>query len=419
MSELAHHAEQEHEEDDAPPLVDVEDDDAATVPRDQAQHDEVTHDHAHARKELTATATGAHTHVHEHSHGGDEVHAHSHAHVTDEQLHDHDRLHAYVDESTIPVPEEKGPCDRLVTIFEATEVSLDATEICYVGTSGLKVTILDGLDRHKGRLTKLALRSNLVADCKAVASHGATLKHLELYDNRLKSLRGVEHCPFLQVIDVSYNGARDLAQVAVCAQLRELYAACNKLREVYTGLAKLEHLVMLDLGGNRLRSMAHLPPNVEKLFLGKNKIERIENVHALKRLQLLDVQSNRLTALEAGSLPEQLRELYCANNAIEDPPPDALANLCLETVDLSHNRLTSLAVFAGLQLGDLWLSYNSVPSVDAVHCLQGVPLTCLYLDHNPCAAEPRYANYLRDFFPRLEQLDANHAAARGKAGGVS
>ena len=54
--------------------------------------------------------------------------------------------------------------------------------------------------------------------------------------------------------------------------------ACNKLREIYSGLSKLENLVMLDLGGNRLRKMEHLPPNLEKLFLGKNKIETIERV---------------------------------------------------------------------------------------------------------------------------------------------
>ena len=213
MSELTHHADQEH------------DDEEATVIPEQQEHDQVHHDHAHAADELRRNATGAHTHVHEHSHGeGQEVHSHSHAHVTDEQLHVHDHLHAYVDESTIPVLDEKGPAERLVTIFEATSVEKDATTISYVGTSGLKVTILDGLDTHKGRLTKLSLRSNLVAECKEVAAHGASLKHLELYDNRLRSLRGIEHCPFLEVVDVSYNGARDLAPVAVCFQLRELYA---------------------------------------------------------------------------------------------------------------------------------------------------------------------------------------------------
>ena len=217
MSELAHHADQEH------------DDEAATVIPEQQEHDQVHHDHAHAADELRRNATGALTHVHEHSHGeGQEVHSHSHAHVTDEQLHVHDHLHAYVDENTIPVPDDKGPAERLVTIFEATSVEKDASVISYVGTSGLKVTILEGLDTHKGRLTKLSLRSNLVAECKEVAAHGASLKHLELYDNRLRSLRGIEHCPFLEVIDVSYNGSRDLAPVAVCFQLRELYAVWER-----------------------------------------------------------------------------------------------------------------------------------------------------------------------------------------------
>ena len=217
MSELTHHADQEH------------DDEAATVIPEQQEHDQVHHDHAHAADELRRNATGAHTHVHEHSHGeGQEVHSHSHAHVTDEQLHVHDHLHAYVDESTIPVADEKGPAERLVTIFEATTVEKDASVISYVGTSGLKVTILEGLDTHKGRLTKLSLRSNLVAECKEVAAHGASLKHLELYDNRLRSLRGIEHCPFLEIIDVSYNGSRDLAPVAVCFQLRELYAVWER-----------------------------------------------------------------------------------------------------------------------------------------------------------------------------------------------
>ena len=46
---------------------------------------------------------------------------------------------------------------------------------------------------------------------------------------------------------------------------------------------------MLDLGGNRLRKMEHLPPNLEKLFLGKSKIERRER-GCLKKLKVLDVQ---------------------------------------------------------------------------------------------------------------------------------
>ena len=56
MSELTHHADNQH------------DDEEATVIPEQQEHDQVHHDHAHAADELRRNATGAHTHVHEHSH---------------------------------------------------------------------------------------------------------------------------------------------------------------------------------------------------------------------------------------------------------------------------------------------------------------------------------------------------------------
>ena len=67
-------------------------------------------------------------------------------------------------------------------------------------------------------------------------------------------------------------------------------------------------------------------------------------------------------------------------------------------MDLSHNRLR-LWSFAGLQLGDLWLSYNGVPSLDAVGCLKDVLLTCLYLDHN--RPRPRVNHISRRVFRRV------------------
>ena len=39
--------------------------------------------------------------------------------------------------------------------------------------------------------------------------------------------------------------------------------------------------------------------------------------------------------------------LVTRQNKLTDPPPDALQGLSLETVDLSHNRLTSLGGLRG------------------------------------------------------------------------
>ena len=68
------------------------------------------------------------------------------------------------------------------------------------------------------------------------------------------------------------------------------------------GLSGLKHLRKIDLGANRIRVMevdelAGLT-QLEELWLGKNKIESIQGLDTLLKLRRLDVQSNRLTAVE-------------------------------------------------------------------------------------------------------------------------
>lgn len=340
-------------------------------------------------------------HEHSHTHDGETL-SHSHAHAEPEHSHSH--LHEHVEEE----PVEAGPAHRYVTAADATDFDASATEIRYTGTSGLKVTSLDGLPQ---RLTHLTLRSCLVADMSAIAANGATLVHLELYDNQVKSLRGVEACPHLLVLDMSYNVIRTTAPVAVCSKLRELYVAANKLRTV-DGLAALDELTKLDLGANRIRDIdGCLPPNLRHVYLGKNKIERVRGLAALSKLNVLDVQSNRLTSLADAFGPAQanLVELYAAHNNVgPDLAPDHFAHLAaLNTLDMSHNALTTLDPFVHLaSLEDLWLSYNAVPSLEALDTIRHLPLTCIYLEHNPCARDPRYVAFVRDLFPMLTQLDA-------------
>ena len=397
------------------------------------EHGPYSHRHDHEHQ--------AHEHVHdeEHSHDGHshshDGHSHSHdghSHSHDGHSHSHDSealapgLYEFVDpkkavEST-PKEEEpeeamevevyKGPADRYVTALDATEFDDESEEVRYAGTSGLKVTSMDGLDRVKN-LRSLTLRSCLLRDCSAIAANGATLEFLELYDNQLRSLRGVEACPRLRVLDVSFNVIRSTQPVAICRDLEECYVAANKLRSI-EGFEKLDKLTKLDLGANRIRSIDGLPPNLKHLFLGKNRIDKIQHLNHLTNLKVLDVQSNRLTSLSGDCFENlaNLEELYLAHNAIgPDLEASQLAPLAnLSTLDLSHNRLESLTPFAVLKkLEDLWISYNQIQE-DLPLALQPIthlPLTCIYLDHNPCAADPRYLPCLRETFPNLNQVDAN------------
>jgi len=209
---------------------------------------------------------------------------------------------------------------------------------------------------------------------------------------------------------MSFNVIRSSKPVAVCTKLTELYLAANKFRTI-ENVDRLNELIKLDLGANRLREIPSLPPNIKHLFLGKNRIESISGLEALKDLRVLDVQSNRLTSLKNAFSESQahLSELYLAHNAIgQDLSASDLEPLkALGTIDLSHNRITTLNPFAPLHaLEDLWLSYNQVPSLDAIAAIVHLPLACIYLEHNPCAIEPRYVTFLRETFSNINQIDA-------------
>jgi protein phosphatase 1 regulatory subunit 7 len=186
------------------------------------------------------------------------------------------------------------------------------------------------------------------------------------------------------------------------------------------GLSGLTKLRKIDLGANRLRVMEVEElsglVNLEELWLGKNKIEKIQGLDSLKKLKRLDVQSNRLTAVEnLTSQINTLEELYLAHNGIDDVGASVSSGLAqsfpaLSVLDLSRNRLTSTLAFAHLtSLDELWLSGNKIATFDEVRPLAalGQSLETVYLEYNPVQEDPLYRKKLAELIPSLQQIDAN------------
>lgn len=103
---------------------------------------------------------------------------------------------------------------------------------------------------HKFAQT-LVLRSCLLKSMEGVESLTG-LEKLEIYDNQLQSISSLERLGNLLVLDISYNGIRDMGSVRVCTKLQKLYIAQNKLRAI-RGLDEMLDLRLLDLGANRIR----------------------------------------------------------------------------------------------------------------------------------------------------------------------
>lgn len=148
--------------------------------------------------------------------------------------------------------------------------------------------------------------------------------------------------------------------------------------------------------------------SLQSLWLGKNKIEKIEHVGQMQVLKQLDVQSNRLTALSGLEELSSLRELYLAHNRIVRINTGLPITATLTTIDLSSNGVVSLAgIESQTTLEELWMSSSAIAQYDDLSPLCGLTrLTCIYLEHSPLAADYEYRIRLTKMFPSLEQIDA-------------
>lgn len=307
------------------------------------------------------------------------------------------------------------PAQRLIRPEDVLDLAdEEATELEWNGTMGLKLTVITGLERLK-KLEYVSFRSGFIRVPSGLAHLAPTLAHLALYENRLRTLKGVETLTKLRVLDVSYNRLGHLQPECLLplVNLEEFYAAENRLTEIDpTALSRCTRLRILDLGGNELRRIQGLETLValEDLWLGKNKITEVKNLERLTSLRRLSIQSNRLTKIQGLSTLTHLRELYlsdqgiCAVEGLDEVAPR------LEALDLTNNKLTSTAGMPPLPcLTDLWFAANQVTSYEEIERL--VPLLpkidTLVFERNPIAQDFEYRKRVKAMFPTtLTVIDA-------------
>jgi len=131
-----------------------------------------------------------------------------------------------------------------------------------------------------GKLTKLqrlCLRQNAIEVMALPESLAATLTDLDLYDNLLKRIEGLEEFTKLTSLDLSFNKIKHIKGVKQLSELKDLYFVQNLISKIENleGLVKLRNL---ELGGNRIREIDGLDTlaGLEELWLGKNKITELK-----------------------------------------------------------------------------------------------------------------------------------------------
>lgn len=302
--------------------------------------------------------------------------------------------------------------NELMDTFADDEEEIDLTHLRIHSTRSLN------LPRFARTLQRLVLRQNQITKIRRADFEPLTeLRELDLYDNLIEHVGGLDNCTKLEVLDLSFNNIRHMSNVSHLGACHTLYFVQNKIARVRPDdlVGPIAHsLKSLELGGNRLRSMEHLGhlQHLEELWVGKNKITSFDHIAPLQNLRVLSIQSNRITSL-AGLAPlVNLEELYLSHNGVE-----SLAglehNVNLNTLDIAANKVSSLEGIAHLsKLNQFWANDNLLEDINHLDAYLGparMPhLETVYLEGNP-AQRKEGAAYRRKVLlalPQIIQLDA-------------
>ncbi|KAL2868822.1 uncharacterized protein BJX67DRAFT_371168 [Aspergillus lucknowensis] len=272
---------------------------------------------------------------------------------------------------------------------------------------------VEEINADEGELrNRLCLRQNQISRIELPSSLGVSLTELDLYDNLISHLKGLDDFENLTSLDLSFNKLKHIKNISHLTKLKDLYFVQNKISKI-EGVERLTELRNLELGANRIREIENLETlsALEELWLGKNKITEMKNLDSLSNLRILSIQSNRLTTLNGLSSLKKLEELYVAHNAITDLS-GLESNTELRVLEFSNNQVSKLEHLAHLKnLEELWASNNQLESFDEVEreLKNKENLKTVYFEGNPLQTKGPvvYRNKVRLAIPQIMQIDAS------------
>ncbi|KIX07373.1 uncharacterized protein Z518_02026 [Rhinocladiella mackenziei CBS 650.93] len=313
-------------------------------------------------------------------------------------------------------PEYSDPDAPPVEQIEADEDLLDDYPLDWedIDLVHCRISSIPALNLERfTKVQRLCLRQNGITSISLPASLGETLQELDLYDNLISHIKGLEDLKCLTSLDLSFNKIRHIKNVSHLRNLTELFFVQNRISKI-ENLEGLDHLTMIELAANRLREIENLEPlkQLQELWLGKNKITEIKNLSSLTNLRLLDLKSNRLTSITGLESLSNLEELYVSHNAITEITPTSLSgNPKLRVLDISNNRISHLQNISHLgDLEELWASSNQLADFREVEreLADKENLVTVYFEMNPLqlSGPAVYRNKVRLALPQVKQIDA-------------
>ncbi|KAM5470470.1 protein phosphatase regulatory subunit Sds22 [Microsporum ferrugineum] len=304
-----------------------------------------------------------------------------------------------------PTPEEIEADEDLLVDLEddADEIYLVHSRVSSMKSLKLeRFTHIEKICLRQNQITRIYLPDNLVP----------TLMELDLYDNNISHVKGLDHLVNLTSLDLSFNDIKHIKNISTLVHLKDLYFIQNRIQTI-EGLEEFKELRNLELGANKIREIDNLDnlTALEELWLGKNKISEIKNISSLTNLKILSLPSNRIETISGLESLSSLEELYLSDNLLTGIS-GLENNSSLRILDISNNKVSRLENLSHLpKLEELWASNNQLASFEEVEreLKDKEELNTVYFEGNPLqkASPALYRNKVRLALPQIKQIDAS------------
>ncbi len=238
-------------------------------------------------------------------------------------------------------PAVKGePADEVVLleVEDEPQTSLHVMEKAYFEDPRLEAAMRDILGDEGD-----------IPDGPLLPEYFSEITELELEDNRIESLKGLEAFAWLTSLNLAENNISDLSH-----------------------LAGLRELKMLDLSVNRITDLGPLGSldSLEELDLSENPIKKIVALKGLLRLRVLDIYATKVKDIWPLRGLTALSSLDMRACHIKDIR--VLEHLTgLTDLDIGRMDLEDISVLRHLgNLETLWMLDNKVNDISALHGLK-------------------------------------------------
>ncbi|XP_033930868.1 leucine-rich repeat and guanylate kinase domain-containing protein isoform X2 [Pseudochaenichthys georgianus] len=243
----------------------------------------------------------------------------------------------------------------------------------------------------------LSLPSQDLSDVSVLSKY-VHLEMLELPHNKIKDVSCVSHMPYLVTLDASHNEISSFFGFQPPMNLKEVNFSHNRITKM-EDLSAYSSLCNLDLDYNSLNEITGLEQcfKLTHLSVAHNRISRISGLHSLP-LTHLCLRGNQLERIEG------LEDLKC-----------------LQVLDLSLNRITSLSGLLNLHLlGSINLEKNMISEIqECKHIHDIFLLRDLNLVGNFVQDQPDYRLAVIFLLQHLTVLDQEKVTVEEKVSSVN